>query len=682
MAGADFAQVVILWHSGADMRSVSFRARFLTFGVLWLAAGLRWWMPGLIEFKYDEAHITGIALAIARGVTFPILSGGTTLGLQRSAFDAYVMAVFMRLLGGRPEIAVWGVASLGVVAAALTYTLGRRVAGPRVGLLAGVYMAANPWLVHYDRKLWAHIQVLLSVILLMLVWEILIHRRRLQARLPLDFWFPVLAALQLLSHVLALVQGLSWLGALLLAPRRWRWRALVAGGFVATLLLLPYGWALAQRWFAGGAALPGGFPAAATAAPPRLQSLFELLGGKGIAALAGLPSTAIPWWRWGEVLAWVVLGLILVGLGRVLGRAYTPNSRGSTGNLGARLLLVWFLGPLILLSLTPGQIFPQYWTVLIPLPAILFGLGADDALSFLSRIAVPRAMLGLTAGLILAIVIVWAGGYVAMLSEVQAGGGAAAFGIPLVRWQEAIDASEHWAATLGVDQVRVAVRGIDPAQDGDAAAVATLIGNPPFARFVAPASPGEDPAAALLLADGQPSLYLWAIDAPDTEARLSALGKQVWAGALARGMPARLYQLPPIQAVDLPIRLLDPPVQFDVGVDLIGYALPASANATQPIDMTLVWRMVAPTTDVQQRDFTAFNHIIDVATGERVAQADGMAMLSRDWWPGDVLIQPYRLTLAPGRYVWRTGLYSRADGGRSQVLTGGDSIDLGPFEVR
>ena len=63
------------------------------------------------------------------------------------------------------------------------------------------------------------------------------------------------------------------------------------------------------------------------------------------------------------------------------------------------------------------------------------------------------------------------------------------------------------------------------------------------------------------------------------------------------------------------------------------------------------------------------------------AQADGLALLSRDWWPGDVLIQPYELTLPAGTYRWRTGIYSRADGGRAQLTTGGDSVDLPPFTV-
>ena len=99
-----------------------------------------------------------------------------------------------------------GVGALGVIAVALTYVLGRRVGGPVVGLMAALFMAANPWLIAYDRKLWAHIQVAFSVFLLILAWDVVVRRRRWAV-----FWFPVVAALQVLAHVLAVLQALSWL---------------------------------------------------------------------------------------------------------------------------------------------------------------------------------------------------------------------------------------------------------------------------------------------------------------------------------------------------------------------------------------------------------------------------------------------------------------------------------------
>ena len=218
-------------------------------GVLLLAAALRWAQPGLVEFKYDEVNITRQALGLVSGGPLPILSGGTSLGIQRGAFDVYLLALPLALLGKHIEAAVWGLAALGVIAVALTYVLGRRVGGPAVGLLAALFMAANPWLIAYDRKLWAHIQVALSVLLLILAWDLVVRRRRWAA-----FWFPVVAVLQVLAHVLAVLQALSWLGAFLVAPRRW-WRRETGLGIVAgTGLMIPYAWALANRWLARSAA--------------------------------------------------------------------------------------------------------------------------------------------------------------------------------------------------------------------------------------------------------------------------------------------------------------------------------------------------------------------------------------------------------------------------------------------
>ncbi len=129
----------------------------------------------------------GLARDIAAGGPFPLTSGGTSVGIERPAGDAYLLA--LPLLLGRVEAGVWWLGALGVVAVALTYALGRRIGGPVTGLLAGLYMAANPWLVLYDRKLWSHIQVVFSVALLLLAWEIVVR-----ARQRAGFWFIVIAA--------------------------------------------------------------------------------------------------------------------------------------------------------------------------------------------------------------------------------------------------------------------------------------------------------------------------------------------------------------------------------------------------------------------------------------------------------------------------------------------------------
>ena len=264
---------------------------------LLLAAALRWWEPALVEFKYDEAHITGLGLDLARGGAPLLLSGGTTFGIQRGALDVYLLALPLKLAGGRVEAAVWFMGALGVLSVALTFLLGQKAGGPLVGLLAALFMAANPWLVFYDRKLWAHIQVVFSAVLLLLAWQTVVVRRGRAA-----FWFPVIAALQMQAHVLALVQGLSWLGAFVVAPRRWLRRETALGLAVAVALLLPYAWAL---WQHGGIGLkeagaPGSSTptAEATVAPMlALRGAAQLFGGDGLHILAGLPRGALTPWR-------------------------------------------------------------------------------------------------------------------------------------------------------------------------------------------------------------------------------------------------------------------------------------------------------------------------------------------------------------------------------------------------
>ena len=358
-------------------------------GVLLFAAALRWAQPGLVEFKYDEVNITRQALGLVSGGPLPVLSGGTTLGIQRGALDVYLLALPLALLGKHIEAAVWGLAALGVIAVALTYVLGRRVGGPAIGLIAALFMAANPWLVAYDRKLWAHIQVTFSVLLLILAWDVVVRRRRWAA-----FWFPVVAALQVLAHVLAVLQALSWLGAFLVAPRRW-WRRETGFGIVAAAgLMIPYTWALANRWLAHGAATAAfapGIPGSATSGLGALRGAwlqaFYLFTGAGTSSLAGLTARSSVAWRVMEFLAVPVAVLIVMGLVRSCIWA-----RSGSRTLGARLLLAWTVGPVVALSLGMIPVATQYWTVLLPLPALYLALGLEGAGAWLARRVSPRAV--------------------------------------------------------------------------------------------------------------------------------------------------------------------------------------------------------------------------------------------------------------------------------------------------
>ncbi len=610
-----------------------------------------------------------MAQGIASGGYWPLLSGGTSIGLPRSALDAYILAVPMALAGHSPQMVILWLGMLGVLAVALSYLLGRLIAGHMVGWLTALYMALNPWLIFYDRKLWAHIQVVFSVLLLLLAWRI-VRKGSDRAR----FWFPIVAALQLMTHVLAVVQVFSWIGGFLVAPRRWWRKSTGLGTLIGLTLMLPYGWALTQSWLEK--AQPSTGLAQATFSSSNAPDLvarwrlgWVLFGGDRIFELTGVGMRVTAWDSWLRVAAWAVLCAIALGMVRALWWLRDAKRRQ-----GAALLLAWTLGPFLALSVGPWQVYLQYWTVMLPLPAIYFALGlswlwSPHRGSYPSR-RVQSLALALT---LIALLVVWDGAWVNVLARIDAGAGMQTFGRPLRDWQEGLTAANRWANELHLNQIKVLARGVDPSQESEPAAIAALIGNPPYARFLNLSGP----TPGFLLHVEDPSLYL--TTGPEMDAVLTSLGQEVWRGQ--RADPLHLYLLPSAAAVNLPIQPLSSPAAFDLGITLIGYRFPNPWPVDEPVQVTLVWRMQNPTQAARENDFTAFNHIVTANTENKVAQVDGMALLSRDWWPGDVLYQSYFVTISePGDYQWLAGLYSRQNGARGQLLTGGDTVAL-PFRV-
>ena len=647
-------------------------------GVLLLAAALRWMRPGLVEFKYDEVNITRMALGLADRGPLPVLSGGTTLGIQRGALDVYLLALPLTLISRHVEAAVWWLAALGVVAVALTYVLGRRVGGPAVGLMAALFMAVNPWLITYDRKLWAHIQVVFQ--------RPAAHTGVGRGRAPKALGGLLLPGCGRAADAgsrpggrpgFELARRVPGFSPALAAARDGVW--VVGRRRPADPLRLGAGDPLVNAQRRGGANVRSD--------GHRIHIIGAWHDSRGLVAgvllVCGRRDEQSGWANFSVERRMAgrrldrdpVALLIAAGLVRTALRA-----RAWLTSNGARLLLAWTVGPAVVFSLGLLPIPTQYWTVLLPLPALYLALGLDGIGAWWARRASPRAAGVGVAAFAFLVALTWAGSYAALLAAVDAGAGARAFGVPLARWQDVTSATREWAARLGTQEVRVAVDGVDPGYDSEPAAVAMLIGSPPWARFVAPQEP-----AALLLSHERPSLYLWTIEDAETEALLGRVGEQVWQQSLGAGRAdARLYRLPPAASADLgiPLTPLSPEPAFDAGMALVGYAFPETIHAAEEAEVTLVWRVLDPPPEVRQRDFTAFNHVV-TGSDTLVAQVDGLALLSRDWWPGDVLIQRYRIVApAPGIYTWRVGLYSRVDGGRSQLTTGGDFVDLAPLVVR
>lgn len=275
--------------------------------VVGAAALLRLSNLDLVEFKYDEARVAGLADALVHRGQIPATSIVTSAGVQNSPLAIYLLAP-AALATWRPEVLTGYVGLLNTAAVALTGLMVARYWGARAGLASSLLYAAAPLAVQYSRKVWApELMPILSVICLWCLVAAFAERR---------FWLIVPAAAAW-SALVQLHQASIWLAPLFAALALAGWRAirpapLVPAVAAGLLVAAPYlGYEAQHHW----------------------DDLRQLL------ALAGKPATvsASPWWYgWALATGWG-LPSFLGAPDRVLG----PRATGRTWLDALQLGSVW-----------------------------------------------------------------------------------------------------------------------------------------------------------------------------------------------------------------------------------------------------------------------------------------------------------------------------------------------------
>ncbi len=114
---------------------------------------------------------------------------------------------------------------------------------------------------------------------------------------------------------------------------------------------------------------------------------------------------------------------------------------------------------------------------------------------------------------------------------------------------------------------------------------------------------------------------------------------------------------------------------FGDTLQLLGYEA-AACGAGRPLDLLTFWR-VSQATD---HDLKLFVHLLD-ETGNLVAQHDGLDVRLAGLQPGDEFAQLHTLTLPPGTYALRLGVYQTDSLVRLPVLAGGTPNDHVAFTL-
>ncbi|HEV2457922.1 MAG TPA: glycosyltransferase family 39 protein, partial [Ktedonobacterales bacterium] len=199
-----------------------------------LGAVLRLWALGSSNFLFDQASLMTLARQAVRLHLLPVTSMNYSVGILQPPLSIYLLIPFT-LFGTNPLPAVVAVALWNVFGVALCYIFTLRYFGRRVAAVASLLFAAGPTAVLYSRFLWQS-NTLPPLYTLYAVALFALGIRGKRGVFPIAV---LLLMLGVLVHPTALLLAPALIAAVLLAPRRPRWREYALSAALIAVLLLP-----------------------------------------------------------------------------------------------------------------------------------------------------------------------------------------------------------------------------------------------------------------------------------------------------------------------------------------------------------------------------------------------------------------------------------------------------------
>lgn len=589
--------------------------------ILALGTGLRFFELGLARHSYDDAYPSYDALRMLDSHELLLTGQPSSVFLNNPALMSYIQALPL-LVSRSPRGIYILMVALNCAAIWFVYRAGVQTLGTEVGLLAAFLFSVNPWMVYFSRTTW--VQALVPFFVSALAWGLwpcIADGCRAVSR--------VLAgslALTALTQTYVQAWGvLAQVGPLLAAFRPKLPRRAVRIGLallvVATAL---YAVGLARQWTTGRPEFKFFSEGRWHLTREGLDHALRLVTGHNFEFTYPGPEPGDYVLRH-RLSSWVSVALslaLLAGIGRC---ALALRQAGRARRI-AVTLLVWFLAPVALMSVSAHPVHIHYLLLTCPAGHVLAAWGAAPLLRQ------PRLRKPLAAVL----------ACVALL-----------FGLNLYRANQQVAAQptaprfEDWALEAGA-QLGAAIRshvtdaGPNPRVVADAR-------EPVLSSLSATRLhilPNIQMPNYVVLPGPQPLLYVLAGSTvqPADLGPLQAFG-QAQVLHFVDGAAVTLLQVPSQSreaASRLPQVTLDWPTE--TGLTLLGYTLEPNAKAGSEMDCTTYWRVdeLLPARGVWY--VGAFYHLMS-ATGAMLANASGRGQWGYAWALGDVYIERGRIAL-------------------------------------
>ena len=590
-----------------------------------------------IRLTYDNSYTIYDALRGLSGVGWPIMGQYSSVFLPSPVLMTYIETLPLLVWRSPWAVAIF-IVSLNTLAIFFVWRAASRLLGNAAGYIAAFLFAINPWIVFYSRQVWVSgLMPFFVTLIAASLWPALATDRR-SAKGILVAALAVTAMTQtyVASWGLLITIGLLLLLFWKIIPRR----PVLIGGIVFAAAMIVYALSLASMGQTAVADLSKFTSGTGTWHFTRegIDHALRFVTGMDFHAqyrelILGSDALANV-----SVIIYAALTIMLmIGIGLAV-RAIVQKRPARRAGI---VLLVWYVVPILLMTVTSHQVHPYYLLLGVPAGHVLTAWG------FLPLVRRPIGRAAVAIGLCSCAIV---------------------FGLNW-HWFNVNIAQHPTASNLDgwtfetVTQLGDAIRQLT----GDEAAGPRVVaGARP--QLVGAASgkyvrvlSGTDYPDYVVLPGQQPLLYVLINESAATNLGPHAQNFPEKDLHFADGTQASFVRVAPYdhaEALELPQVKVDWPSAS--GLTFLGYALNGAAQPGNPIDVTTYWR-VADDTEINGENFVGATYQLFDSSGQRRAQADGHGQWAHRWQAGDIYVEQVRVdlpaNLATGEYQLKVGLF-------------------------
>lgn len=582
--------------------------RIYLLAIVIIASLLRMTLPGLSEFKADEARLYASSLHFITNLEIPTHGITSSIGIPNFPISTWIYAIPLTLWK-HPYSATIFTGLLNSVSIIFCWYITKRFWNTRTALIATMLFASSPWAVIFSRKIWAQNTLPFFVGAWALSGLIALHERRTWPTFLhglLTFCIPQIHFSGLALIPISLIN-------FIMCRKQIAWKPLIIGATSAMVLAAPL-----IMHFNNSGSLPTLSLLNNTLNPTNFESLkyyWMLSIGSDIHSITGptkyadflssIPDyTAVHW-------LWTIL--IILGCARLTIMHRLQSS-------ATRMILSWLIVPLLIQYISPFDVHLHYFIVTFPVQYIVAAIGADQLLNMLK----PQVFRTTGWSLVLSSVFLQTWAIISLLQYVSTHNTQSGFGTPLSMTMNAINKVQYLYSNTDSSEVLILGIGDDPNIHEYPAIYNSLLSNIPH-RFVDERYSNLFPKLPAIVLHHQTA---------NSQTIHNHYHQLSFGKSYVRLRPGEgtitVSEILPFGITTNTYHPFEPPLTLVNGVSLLGYSAHTTENS---LEWAIHWNPGEQTTT----KYHFFNHLYNDA-GEKLGQSDSPSFPANQWEEGDRVI--------------------------------------------